>query len=61
MEPNAYTNPRLGWEEMFRKAGPDDLLIPDVFEEEDFSEWTIEEETETQASTLQEKGKDTTT
>ena len=34
--------PRSGWEEAFRAAGHDDegLLIPDVFEDENFEEWS---------------------
>ena len=34
--------PRSGWEEAFRAAGNDDegLLIPDVFDDENFEEWS---------------------
>jgi len=34
--------PRSGWEEAFRAADHDDegLLIPDVFEDENFEEWS---------------------
>ena len=35
-------NPREGWEDQFTKMakeGDDELLIPDVFEDEDFEEW----------------------
>ncbi|MBA4300041.1 antitoxin MazE [Algoriphagus alkaliphilus] len=34
--------PRQGWAEAFKKMhenGDDELLIPDVFEDEDFEEW----------------------
>jgi len=34
---------RIGWAEAFQemaKNGDDELLIPDVFEEEDFKDWT---------------------
>jgi antitoxin MazE len=34
--------PREGWAESFKKLhkeGDDQLLIPDVFEDEDFEEW----------------------
>lgn len=34
--------PREGWAEAFKKmheAGDDELLIPDVFEDEDLEEW----------------------
>lgn len=34
--------PRQGWAEEFKKMhenGDDELLIPDVFEDEDFEEW----------------------
>ncbi len=34
--------PRAGWAETFKKLhkeGDDQLLIPDVFEDEDFEEW----------------------
>jgi antitoxin MazE len=36
------TKPRKDWEESFRKmhnAGDDNLLIPDVFEDENLGEW----------------------
>ena len=36
-------NPREGWEEAFKRmaaAGDDELLIPDVFEDENFDFWT---------------------
>ena len=35
-------NPREGWEDQFAKMaaqGDDELLLPDVFEDEDFEEW----------------------
>ena len=34
--------PRSGWEEAFRAAGHDEegLLIPDVFDDENFEEWS---------------------
>lgn len=34
--------PRQGWAEAFKKMhenGDDELLIPDIFEDEDFEEW----------------------
>ena len=34
--------PRQGWEESFKKMaenGDDELLIPDVFDDEEFEEW----------------------
>jgi antitoxin MazE len=34
---------RIGWAEAFQemaKNGDDELLIPDVFEDEDFKDWT---------------------
>ena len=34
---------RIGWAEAFQemaKNGDDELLIPDVFEEDDFKDWT---------------------
>ncbi|RYE19940.1 MAG: AbrB/MazE/SpoVT family DNA-binding domain-containing protein [Sphingobacteriaceae bacterium] len=37
------TQKRKGWAEAFQemaKNGDDELIIPDVFEEEDFSDWT---------------------
>lgn len=37
---------RKGWAEAFQemaKNGDDELVIPDVFENEDFSDWTWEE------------------
>ncbi len=41
-------NPREGWEEQIRKEvekhGQPELLFPDVFEDEDFSDWTWDEE-----------------
>jgi len=36
------TKPRTGWDEAFRKMhenGDDQLLIPDVFPDEEFEEW----------------------
>lgn len=36
------TKPRKGWDQAFdkmRKAGDDKLLLPDVFEDEDFESW----------------------
>lgn len=36
------TEPRKGWEKAFKKMqenGDDQLLIPDVFEDENFEEW----------------------
>lgn len=36
-------NPREGWDEAFKQMhenGDDELLIPDIFEDEDLSEWT---------------------
>jgi antitoxin MazE len=36
------TMPRKGWDHAFdkmRKAGDDNLLLPDVFEDEDFESW----------------------
>ena len=35
-------NPREGWEDQFAKMaeqGDDELLLPDVIEDEDFEEW----------------------
>ncbi len=37
------TNPRLGWEEAFKNmhaAGDDELLMDDVFEDENLDEWS---------------------
>ncbi|RYX82766.1 AbrB/MazE/SpoVT family DNA-binding domain-containing protein [bacterium] len=37
------TQKRKGWAEAFQamaKNGDDELVIPDVFEDEDFSDWT---------------------
>ncbi len=36
------TSPRKGWEKSFKKMhenGDDNLLMPDVFEDENFAEW----------------------
>jgi antitoxin MazE len=36
------SNPRADWEKQFAKMakqGHDELLLPDVFEDEDFEEW----------------------
>jgi antitoxin MazE len=41
------TKPRQGWAEAFKAyalSGEDDSSLPDVFEDEDLSEWTWEKE-----------------
>ncbi|WP_236974556.1 AbrB/MazE/SpoVT family DNA-binding domain-containing protein [Membranihabitans maritimus] len=43
VRPSKKKKPREGWEESFKKMhenGDDELLIPDVFEDEDFEDWT---------------------
>ena len=43
VRPSKKKKPREGWEESFKKMhenGDDELLIPDVFEDEDFENWT---------------------
>lgn len=40
-----YGNGRKDWPEAFQemaKNGDDELVIPDVFEDEDFQDWTCE-------------------
>ena len=42
LEIRPSTNPREGWDKAFKQAKDDnqsELLIPDVFEDEEFPEW----------------------
>lgn len=43
IENSVVSKPREGWDEAFKQMhenGDDELLIPDIFEDEDLSEWT---------------------